>query len=850
MLLRSPILQEDILTLPAQPAGIAFMRGDYGSEIIFYTVDVLVDIDGVLDNDSYNLKAEVFRKKPEPPPVKSRVRSARSFKRKTKRLEKKVRSVAKRRKEEVLARVSVDLTKFISNDLANVKSKNLTRQQMNSIASASSILKPLDPFTENSKASFVPSTPGVVKLKTVKKSSKSPTKRTKTLSTTVDQSVKTVKPKFSKFSKSALKSKIDPASVSAASVTSLTSILPKTTISMASSIVFTAPTSLELLPIVRATPRRKKVNVGFRLKRSDLVDASSFYLKLELENEKGVKIDEASCVVPHARILNNFVTPNIPPFLEAEYIKPGIISVRVKPPKDRMAKTMKVFRRLSAPTEGGTDNGSSWQIVFNSTIEDLSEITFRDNIATSRPVLYRAVSYGENSKPSERFESTVVLPLKQFKVEQTGSLTAVPSMTTAGSNTFVKVAVKDIPDDVVAVMLRRYDLTTASDAKRKASTGSGFTYVGQTAQRQVRAVENLGPDSTVAFTDTTTKTGRTYRFVPIGITRTGKEIVGSSALLEIPLSPSREKVRISVSAPKVTTAGPLLGELVFDLSATFTEFGFSEVQNTLESGGQKSLFDNDLIQDRDKFESLISFLVERRNSRTGEEESFGVVQAGQFFDNPESRREKNVKPPEPGTEYTYTFTALIASAETLFPTLTRPDVDIQSLKAFSRKVSKFQNPLSLNRATLQSTQRQRDKTKPSSLEPADPIVAGRTDVQVVHEIRFPIQSTAANKLRIEKYRGFNRLVWKVSEADKIDHFKIFVAASGGKVLIDTVHCDDSSSEFYYRHFNDGYSVNYKYIVQPVDLAYEEMDPIYGKSIRAINTLRAAGLSNLAKIKRL
>ena len=846
MLLRAPVLEDDIITLPSHPAEIRNIIFREESDVIFYRVTVMLDIDAVIQNNSYNLNAFVYKKKPDENLAERKVTSPRRWKRKTKRLEKKVRRNAKKRREQIIARTRVDLSKYISNDLANAKSTNLTRQQLNSISALSTVVKPLDPFTQNVKASIVAPTPGVnpFKKKKISKSSKE-----NSLSTTVNQVPSSKVPSSPKFSKSILKSKKDPASINSSSLVSLKT-LSKPLQSMASSFVFTPPTALQALPIVRVSPRKKKVDFVLRISRNRLVDASSFFLKLELENKRGVKVDEASCVIPHARILNTFITPNVAPKLEAEYIKPGAISVRILPPRDRMAKTLKVFRRLTAPVEGGTDSGSAWSIVYNSPIEDRAEVVFKDEVNTSRPVLYRAVAYGENSKPSEKFASTVVLPLKQFAVKQTGALTAVPRMTTSGSNTFARVMVKDIPDDVVTVMLRRYDLTTASDAKRKASTGSGFTYVGSTPDLQTLGVEQLGPDSSVSFTDLATKTGRTYSFVPVGVTKTGREIVGSSAILEIPISPSREKVRMSVTAPKVVSAEPASAELSFELSATFTEFGFSEVRSVLESGGQKSLFDNNLIQDRDKFESLISFLVERRNSKTGEEESFGVVQAGEFSDSPEKREEKNVKPPEPGTEYTYTFTALVASAESLFPTLTRSDVDIRTLQSFSRKVSKFQNPLSLSRATLQSTQRQQDKSRPSRLEPSDPVVAGRTDIQVVHEIRFPLPSRDDNTLRIENYKSFNRLVWKTSQASTIDHFKIYVVSSGGRVLIDTVHCDDSTSEFYYRHYSKDYAVNYKYVIQPINLAYEELSPIYSRSIKAFSALKTLSLSSFTKIKRL
>ena len=843
MLLRAPKLKQDIITFPNYPAEIMALKElPDGSETIIYKFTVTVDVDAVIENNSYNLVAKVYKEKPKPKVIKRKVSSSKKWRKRTKRAERNVRRAVKAEKEKVLVQANVDLTRYISNDLTNVSRGSLTRRQSNSLASLSKIVKPNDPFSQNAKSSFSPRVSTVFKP--------TPKKSKKGLSTEVEQATIKTTTTSSKFSSAALKAKRDPASITAKTMPAFSSLLSKPLAKMASNFVFTAPTSLKRIPVVKISPRKKEVTFSIRLKRSRLVDTSSFYLNLELENKKGVKVDEESKVVPHARILNNFITPRRAPAIEAEYLKPGTISVKVRPPKDRMAKSMKVFRRLSAPTEGGTDSGSPWDIVFNSVVEGSSEVVFKDSIATSRPVLYRAVSYGENSKPSEAFSSTVVLPLAQFKREQTGSLTAVPSLTSVGSNTFCNVKVKDIPDDVVSVMLKRYDLTNVSDADRKASKGSGFLYVGKTPADQVLSVEGLGPDSTVQFTDESTKTGRTYSFVPVGVTKTGKQIVGSSAIIEIPISASRAQVLLKVTSPTIESPGTSAIEVGFEITAKFTEFGFSEIKRVLESSGQKSLFDNNLLQDRDKFESLINILVERRNSKTGEEESLGVFQVGEFVDSPEVRREKNIKNLDPGIEYTYTFTALLESAETLFPTLKRKETDIRTLQTFSRKVSKFQNPLSLNRATLQSTQRQLDKTKPSRLEPTDPIIAGRTDVQVTREFRAPLPEGLDNSLRVEKYKRFNRVVWRMSGTEVVDHFKIYVASSGGRVLIDTVHCDDTTSEFYYRHYDKDYDTNFQYVIQPIDLSYREMDPIYARTIKPASVYKRFGLPSTTKIRRL
>ena len=171
-----------------------------------------------------------------------------------------------------------------------------------------------------------------------------------------------------------------------------------------------------------------------------------------------------------------------------------------------------------------------------------------------------------------------MLPLPQFKAQQTGSLTAVPTLSLSGRNTFVEVRVKDIPNDVVSIMVRRYNLTNNSLADKKSSKGSGFVYIGSNSDRQTVSSVLVGPEGTVTFRDIVAKSGKTYSYVPVGVTKTGKQIVGSSAILEIPLSPSRAQVSIDVGSPKLVSSNLDSIEVEFNLSAKFTDFGFSEIR--------------------------------------------------------------------------------------------------------------------------------------------------------------------------------------------------------------------------------------------------------------------------------
>jgi len=328
-------------------------------------------------------------------------------------------------------------------------------------------------------------------------------------------------------------------------------------------------------------------------------------------------------------------------------------------------------------------------------------------------------------------------------------------------------------------------------------------------------------DASVNFYDKKVILGREYRYVPVAIMKRGKQIIGTDAILELPSSlDDDDKISLKTPSPVVLVKNQL-PSVSFNLEATFTDFGFGEVKQALSAGGQGVLFDKDLMSERSNFAELINFLVERENFVTGEVESFGVYPAGGFEDNVDTQQEKNVSPLMSSVRYGYRITALVRSAESLFPKLVSSEQDLTSLASFQKTVGKFRNPLSLRRATLQSTARQVNVTAPSRIEPVDPFLQGRTNVQVRIEVNMPVPKKQGYAVKSEN-RGDNRLVtWAYyGDLSQVDHFQVFATTDGGRNLLGTVHADPASANFMFRHFTRGHSVSYRYEVHAIQLNYK------------------------------
>jgi hypothetical protein len=816
---------KDSMSFPSYPARLVAVSGTNGARSFFYEITMDVDIEKCISNDGLTIDIDILPKKPAPILERrpSKVGSARSFTRSTKTMERDLRREKNKRKENIIKSSKVDLTKYVSNSLAKlIKSR---KQQTNTRLATGRKGQSLSASGVSAGRTLSATANPLASSQLVVGSSP-------LNSLLASQPVPTSIPQRSsvplrKMSAAFLSAKKDPGQISKIPVMSLPIAIGQ----KVQSFRFTPPLKTTASPMYRVTTRKKTIKFRFVILEKRLKSFTTYYIQARLKNGKKVKLEEVGTIVQHSKLLNDYLTPVKEPILEASIISAGMISVGIKQVDDK-AKSIRVFRRTAPAETGGSDAGSSWEEIIEAPLLSTDdELRFKDEFATSRTVIYRAIAIGENMRSTEDFGSAILLPIKKLKLDQTSALSAVGVIAENGRT--VKITVSDIPIDAICIMVRRYDKTTSSYSGFQSGKNSGFVYVGTTpSEKSQYIVEDA--DASINFIDKTPKLGKQYRYVPVAIMKRGKEVIGTDALIEIPNSlDDDEKVEMSIPTPVVIVKNRV-PSVSFNLEAVFTDFGFDEVRAALTAGRQDTLFDKDLFGERSNFSELINFLVERENFVTGEVESFGVIEAGGFEDNLDTQNEKNVSGLQTGVRYGYKITALLRSPESLFPKLASSQQDPTTLLTYQRAVGKFRNPLSLRNATLQSTARQFDIYAPSGLEPVDPFLAGRTNVQKRIEVNIPVPTRPGFAVTSEN-RGDNRLVrWTYhGMLHEIDHFQIFVCRDGGRQLLGVVHADSSSSNFMFRHFTKGHSVSYFYEVHAIQLNYKTKEKYKSAIIKPV-----------------
>ena len=792
MLFRLPVAT-DIITIPDRFAKLEQVAGEEGSRDFEYKFKFKVDITKALRADSLFLDVWLLDKKPEKPKVKPPSIMPAKFRTSTKILEKKSQKNQRSIFDSLFAFLRTEITDVIPNTTA----KEISAGKKT--------------FSRPVKREPVP----VINPSTYQTPVKSTIPRSKKVSLT-------------RISKAFIKTQRDPAQLVSFrnSPPAALSFLQPIEAMLAKNVMFRERKE-QVVPvptIYTVFLGTAQLSRNMILSEKKLKSRSTFYLQAKLRNDKGVVIAEAGTIVPHAKILNDFLTPIEPPQLLVSQISVGELSIGISQ-VDEKATRVKLFRRI-APSENSP--GTGWEIILDEDLDKVDgEIRFRDKVASFSPIMYRAVCLGENSRPAERFTSGVITPRQEIKQDFSGKGTATAKI----EGTQITVSVTDFPKDAVSVGVRRYDLTQNSYANFQAQQTAGFFPIGSSVDAQRQFITDTS--DVIDFVDLP-KQGSMYKYLPVTYTLYGKEVLGKAAIIDyVSSDEDNQKVAMTVGSAQFTS-GETDHSVSFTLSGKFTDFGFEEISSVLSEANQAGLFGGDISNNRSDFSSLIVFLIERENTRTGEVETFGIQDSATFSDTGTTREASNVKRLEEGTRYLYKVIACIRPAESLFPDLAVAEVDLTTLTAYSRSIQKFRGPLQLRKSTLASTARQKDRSVPSALEPIDPFVAGRTAVQTVVEVVIPASSMKGSSATVERRMDNNLIKWAYTgDMSQLDHFQIFLTSGGGFELLGTLHADFSSMNFSFRHFVDleiPYDANYSYEIKPINISFVEKESIKTASV--------------------
>lgn len=565
-----------------------------------------------------------------------------------------------------------------------------------------------------------------------------------------------------------------------------------------------------------------EITEEIRIPAESIKGLQNIHFLVELFNSDGDILDVKHRVVNHDAEVDEFLTPDYAPRVKARASRLGknVIWLRQV---DRVGTEIHVYRKIlnpDAPTARG-----KYKLIrkIRASRKDRTR-RIVDWVNNSSTCIYRVIAVGPRNRVSRRFRNSICKPYRHPSLNKKTieELTHVSIFAQTVGDT-VQVRVTNIPEGPAAIYV------TADDLSRKPSirTVNDSTYVvGSEPQDQTQVINE--DTSEVVFTDKNVQHGHIYEYRCVMIYPTGSEV--KSKITEVheffKEVVEEDKIVINLAGLSVEANDTGSASVSFTIEPSFTDTGMETIIASLQAAGAEKNFISEVQSDRSKLNNLLSFLVQRQDSVSGETETFGVTSAGDFTDDSTTRRYTGVSEIKTGRNYKYIVRALLRSAESIFDTALNEEIDVETAKKFKKKVSKFMNPFTLKNGTLPSVGQALGKNQKSRLKPENKFLQGRTGIEVAIDAEIPSFEPEIESLTVQRV-GTSRalLYWSITgDQEDLDHFIIMAELQGVKSTVGTCHNMSYQGRYYYYDrevASEPGSVKYSIIPVLADYTYGE-----------------------------
>lgn len=493
-----------------------------------------------------------------------------------------------------------------------------------------------------------------------------------------------------------------------------------------------------------------KVNV-----REEDIEGDAFYVKFELLNNEDITIEQTIKKVKHGHLVKLFFTPTIPPrVVPSSFKKVGQNFLEITQ-VDPTATSVRIYRKVISRTQQFST--FTYQLVQELDIDanDGTQkfIDFTNN--TSR-IIYRVIPVGPTGIQGFEFSNVVSKPVR-FRGTKKDDRHVFSVVVAKPSGAGIDVEVSNITPGPVALKVMRRDLTLHE---------KDFGTVIDFAANKEKSVLLNDLDSTLIFSDTDVKPSHVYEYCAVVIFADGDEefTTGCDTIEFIPFSVGTTTTNTSTPEVLNTLDGI---DIKFKVKSIINEKALDKVKKLLEAQGLADLFEQQLLDEKDKLADLIAHKIERVNLTTGEREQFVTITDEEFSD-AANRDISSVSPLQAGHTYSYLISTLLRAPETLFKEFEKQAQDPVLNKPYAFKPAKFLHPITLNKGNIVTEASLKSNHAKGDFEFGN--------IGNLHTVRVNLKDIAPEISNAQvKNIGDNKNVvsWSVSgDKNSIDHFVV------------------------------------------------------------------------------
>ena len=536
---------------------------------------------------------------------------------------------------------------------------------------------------------------------------------------------------------------------------------------------------------------------------------SVFYLRLTLLNKLGNIVDSVTKVVDHPYLVTLYKQPIIPPLLNcnALFLGKNILEFSQQ---DNKAKSIKIYRKVVNRNIADQEN-DLMKYVFLAEIECTVNdgiLRYEDDVANYNPVIYRAISIGQDNVASSEFNNSVTAA-----VFVNSALNLQPqqnhfALTYAIVPDGISLEARDIPSNIIGIQYYRQNLTT-------------FEKKPVVVSDVILTIDKHS--ALVAFVDKTAEVNQTYRYTCKLLDLYGKEEPANLAIIAEFRKKNQDKIVLTTTSAVAITPTGLYQDISFKLTTSINQSVVGSVQSSLKNQSENTgYFSEDFTTARNDLQTLIAYHVVRHNLTTGEISDFGIVTDREFSDIKYGQLAA-VSPPQQGCDYRYEITTLLRESDTILD-ITKT-IKVRS-RDYETKPSRWQHPAILQHGSLFS-----NDTLVRTYGKTEFLFGEIGDITTV-KVSLPNTLPYITEVKAQKINTSTiSIKWQIlGDTNKIDHFIVLLEMIGMRTIVGKAHGISENGVFtYIDELTNGERGMLRYIVLPVYNDYSR-----GAQVRSLN----------------
>jgi len=547
------------------------------------------------------------------------------------------------------------------------------------------------------------------------------------------------------------------------------------------------------------------VKARTRIRQDKLKSAARFYIKFDLYDVRSKKVIFSSTrSVSHSPQVQALRTPRRSPRISiAPYRKIGKNMMSLTQ-RDRNATELHIYRKVIT-SRRITD--TPFKLIDKVRLaRGDGQVRFVDFVDNSKTIIYRAIPIGPGGEVGIGFGTAVAAAVPQKQTKKQKKITAAPLISTI-VGTGIKVVVTAVPPGVVAIRMLRRNHTLH---QRK------FTLVND-----VNPFRQVSTDDTfVSFTSTDVKAHHVYEFrAKLTYDDGDEEVSGDTSVVKY-VQLRINVVDTTLGNPTTHEVRPGLYDARFNIESAVIEGEQDILRQALEAQGMEALFTEEMMQDRDQLQKVITHGITRVNLKTGREDHLGTFVSGEFSDRRASTL-NGAKMLEAGATYRYEIRPQLRSPGTLFGSLKIEATDPTSNRAYKYSPEKFRNPFTLQAGTIMTAASRKTRHSENQFEMGD--VGSAAMVEVI----VPNPPPAISGVRARQLdRDTVQVAWKITgDPQRIDHFIIEATKLNEIELLGTVHNVPGANYFTFYDEDVEDDLQVMYTITTVLTNYTQLSPV-------------------------